>query len=82
MRRYLWVFYVLRIKTLLESTVFQIFISPLLQKMTDTINDGEQILSKRHRQAKFNVIQELLFLSHVVFVRVKYSSLEISVAGL
>jgi len=56
MQRDLWVFHVWRIKTLSGNTVFQIFVSQLLQKMTDTINDREQILSKRYRQAEFNVI--------------------------
>jgi len=56
-------------KTLSENTFFQIFVSPLLQKMTDRKNDREKILSKRSRQATFNVIQELLsfFLIHTYF---------------
>jgi len=81
MQRDLWVFCVLRMNTLSENIVFQIFISPLLQKMTDIINYKEQILSKRYKQAKFNVIQESLFY-HTYFLRVEYSSLVISVACL
>ena len=61
MQRDLWVLCVLRMNILSENTIFQIFTSHLLQKMTDPFNVREQILSKRHRQAKFNVIQELLF---------------------